>query len=212
MHAKAAEAKAKVSAAQAELRQAVHAENLLATVEAWNRVGEDGRLRDLDRWVDALAGRIGTDPRSRVAGDAVRALADCLGGDAGDRLRIWRSLLADPSSLARWIENIAAGWKSDLDWLYSLRNTALHDGRFESSTATLDVHSGRALVDLTLELLGNWHEQVARVGLVEKTSIAVIEELGSRQQDVLASLDRGTLTGLNVNHLTSPTSTGLDRV
>ena len=78
-----------------------------------------------------------------------------LSGETAARLRYWRAMLADPTSLAAWIEETANRFKRILDWLYVTRNTALHDGRFASATDLLDVHAGRALVDLTLEFLGN---------------------------------------------------------
>ncbi|WP_405581720.1 hypothetical protein [Streptomyces sp. NBC_01190] len=141
---------------------------------------------------------------------------EILGHAADHRLRLGRpvrALIADPRSLARWIEETAGRFEMCLEWLYALRNTALHDGWFDSSTDLLDVHFGRSLVDLTLEFLGNWYQHAATASAKQSgmTAFGVIEHLADRQQTVVGELRAGRRTGLNVTRLTSPTSSGWDR-
>ena len=116
--------------------------------------------------------------------------------------------------LADWIEGTAERFEKSLQWLYALRNTALHDGRFTSATDLLDVHAGRALVDLTLEFLGNWyrHEANAAPEHTGLTAIEAIAHLADRQQDLLTALRSGIPTRWNATRLTSPTSAGWERI
>lgn len=198
---------------RAALDRATEHETYCVMVDAWANVGDDGKLRDLNRWLDVLAASAGSAPTLRAAVNAVIVLADHLGGETGARLRTWRALLAEPESLAGWIEDSARRFKEGLDWLYALRNTALHDGRFASKTDMLDAHAGCAFVDLTLEFLGNWYGQGTTVNPERAawTAIKVIHHLAERQQFVVAKLRAGVREGLNVTHLTSPTSNGWDR-
>ncbi|MEV7548474.1 hypothetical protein AB0N89_02495 [Amycolatopsis sp. NPDC089917] len=210
---KAAMARSTERARYEELERALEAEALLAQVDVWTGVGHDGRLRDPSRWFDVLAAPADAEPELRAAADATACLADCLRGQAASRLRAWLGLLATPKALAGWIEGTAARCEGHLEWLYALRNIALHDGRFESTTDILDAHAGRALLDLALEFLGNWYEQATSV-VPERAAwpaLEVIDHLAERQEKVVAALRSGTRAGLHLTHLTSPTSTGLDR-
>ncbi|GAA2986911.1 MULTISPECIES: hypothetical protein [Streptomyces] len=195
------------------LEDAMKAEAHCAALDAWTGVGNDGSLRKPDRWLDAFAPPADAESALQSAAEALDALTDFLSGETAARLRHWRAMLAAPASLSTWIESTADRFVKSLDWLYVIRNTALHDGRFESSTDLLDVHAGRALVDLTLEFLGNWyqHEAKAVPGLVALPSIKVIEHLAARQEEVLGKLRGGTRDGWHVTRLTSATSTGWDR-
>ncbi|MGW6898855.1 hypothetical protein ACWGF2_19945 [Streptomyces sp. NPDC054919] len=210
---KAAAARATELDRRAALERAVKAQTHHAVVNAWTGAGDDGLLRDPDRWLDVFAPPADAEPALRAAADALAALTDLLGGQIAARLRYWHALLADPRSLAAWIEETTRQFKNSLDWLYVIRNTALHDGRFTSATDLLDVHAGRALVDLTLEFLGNWyrHEATAAPERVGLTAVEVVAHLADRQQAVVAELRGGTRVGWNVTRLTSPTSTGWDR-
>lgn len=195
------------------LKQAIKAEAHLAVLDAWTGVGNDGLLRSPDRWLDAFAAPDDAESKLCAAAMALAAIADFLSGETAARLQSWRAMLADPGSLALWIKETEVQFKKSLDWLYVLRNTALHDGRFASATDLLDVQAGRALVDLTLEFLGNWYQHEAkaapdRVGL---TAIEVIAHLAERQEQVVRELCSGNRAGWNVTRLTSPTSTGWDR-
>ncbi|MFJ9634441.1 hypothetical protein ACIRU8_42790 [Streptomyces sp. NPDC101175] len=196
---------------RAVLERASEAEAYCAVVEAWTGVGPDGLLRDPDRWLDTFASSANADPVLRAASDGLAALTDRLGGETAARLRVWRALLADPCSLAEWIKETAGRFEKSLNWLYAIRNTALHDGRFASATDLLDVHAGRALVDLTLEFLGNWYQHAPTSEQTEWTAVEVIAHLADRQQKVVEELEGGTRAGWNVSRLTSPSSTGWDR-
>ena len=210
---KAATARAAEPSRRAVLEEALKAEAHLAALDAWTGVGDDGLLRKPDRWLDAFAPLAGAEPALCAATEALAALMGFLNGETAARLRYWRAMLADPTSLAAWIEETANRFKRILDWLYVTRNTALHDGRFASATDLLDVHAGRALVDLTLEFLGNWyqHEAKGTPGQAALPAIDVIARLAARQEAVLGKLRGGTREGWHVTRLTSPTSTGWDR-
>lgn len=209
---RAVTARSNVLDRRAALERAIDAQARHATVGAGITVGGDGKLRDPNRWFEVLAARSDAKPDLRAAADALAVLADRVDGEAGEQLRAWRALLADPGSLADWIEDTEKRFKASLDWLYALRNTALHDGQFASTTDMLDVHAGRALVDLTLEFLGNWFGHIANTPQQPACpAITVIGHLANRQETVIAHLRGGALDGLNVTHLTSPTSTGWDR-
>ncbi|WP_280454361.1 hypothetical protein [Nocardia brasiliensis] len=214
LEANAKTARVAVLDRRAKLEWALEVESHRAAVDAWTRVKDDGKLRDPDRWLDVFAAPCGSEPELRAAADALAALADCLGGETGVRLQTWRAMLAAPASLAEWIEDNAKRFEENLSWLYVLRNTALHDGRFKTSTDMLDVHAGRALVDLTLEFLGNWYGPAVKSApeRADWTAIEVISHLAERQTTIAAKLRSGTRKHLNLGHLTSPTSTGWDRL
>ncbi|MFF0036049.1 hypothetical protein ACFYRG_07465 [Streptomyces mirabilis] len=210
---KATAARATELRLRAVLERALEAQSHHAVVDMWTSVGDDGLLRDPNRWLDAFAPPPDAEPALRVAADALAALTGHIGGETANRLRTWRARLADPDSFADWIDETAARFKKNLDWLYALRNTALHDGRFVSATDLLDVHAGRALVDLTLEFMGNWyrHEVNAEPEQVGLTAVGAIAHLADRQQALVTALRSGTPTRWNVTRLTSPTSSGWRR-
>ncbi|NEW37654.1 hypothetical protein GV793_01795 [Nocardia cyriacigeorgica] len=108
-----------------------------ATIAEWTGTADDELLRDPNLWVDALTVSPTADPRGRGAAHSVAVIADNLGGEAGYRLRTWRGSLADAHRLADRIEDAAAGFESDLGWLYALRNTALHDEQFTCAPAAI---------------------------------------------------------------------------
>ncbi|MFJ8034667.1 hypothetical protein [Streptomyces sp. NPDC096032] len=208
---KAAAARASEFRQRAALERALEAESLPVVVDAWTGVGHDGLLRDPDRWFAVFAPPADADPALRAAADALTALTDRVSGETAKRLRTWRARLADPNSLADWIEETATRFKKSLDWLYALRNTALHDGRFISATDLLDVHAGRGLVDLTLEFLGNWyrHETAAAPEQTGLTAVDVIVHLAERQKTLVTALRSGAPARWSVTRLTSPTFTGV---
>jgi hypothetical protein len=210
---KAAAARAAELGLGAALEVALKAEAHLAALDAWTGVGDDGLLRKPDRWLDAFAAPADAEPALCAAAEALTALMGFLSGETAARLCCWRAMLTAPTSLAAWIEETAKRFKRILDWLYVIRNTALHDGRFVSATDLLDIFAGRALVDLTLEFLGNWyqHEAKGAPGQAGLRAIDVIDHLAARQEEVLGKLRGGTREGWHVARLTSPTSTGWDR-
>ena len=210
---KAAAARAAELGRRATLEEVLKAEAHLAVLDAWTGVGDDGLLRKADRWLDAFAPPADAEPALCAAAEALAALIGFLSGETAVRLRCWHAMLTDPTCLAEWIEETAKTFKRSLDWLYAIRNTALHDGRFGSATDLLDVHAGRALVDLTLEFLGNWyqHEAKGAPGQAALPAIDVIALLAARQEGVLGKLRGGTRERWHVARLTSPTSTGWDR-
>ena len=159
---KAAAARAAELDRRATLEEVLKAEAHLAALDAWTGVGDDGLLRKADRWLDAFAPPADAEPALRTAAEALAALIGFLSGETAVRLRCWHAMLTDPTCLADGSRRPRRRFKRSLDWLYVIRNTALHDGRFVSATDILDVHAGRALVDLTLEFLGNWYQHEAK--------------------------------------------------
>jgi len=213
LETKRAKAQAAILVKRAALNEALRVESHRTTVNDWAQVGGNGRLHDPNRWLDVLANPANAEPKLSAASTAVIYLGENLRGETGARLRTWIALLAAPESLAERIKTIAGRFEMSLDWLYALRNTALHDGQYTITTDMLDVHAGRALVDLTLEFLGNWYGPAAD-SVPERanwTALTVISHLAERQRTVVAKLSGGTRIELNVTHLTSPTSTGWDR-
>lgn len=210
---KAAAARAAVRDRYAVMERALEAEAHRATLDAWTGVGDDGLLRDPNRWLDVFAPPAGADPALRAAAGALDAITERLGGETANRLRCWRTLLADPGLLATWITKMAGRFEEHLDWLYAVRNTALHNGRFTSATDQLDAQAGRGLVDLTLEFLGNWYRHAAGAApdRADWTAVEVIEDLAARQEHVVKELADGIRERWNMSRLTSPTSTGRDR-
>ncbi|WP_037624147.1 hypothetical protein [Streptomyces aureus] len=199
---KAVEARTReCAAAEAAFRQP------LEVLDRWTEASGRGRIADVNRWLDVLA------PPPVVPADlaeAISALDDltrAVGGWAAHVVRTWQQRLSDTEATTEWIKEVEGRFKAALEWLYATRNTALHEGRFESETGTLDALGGRALVDLTLEVLGNWYQHASTRDQASK----VVSDLGTRQKSILEDLEHKGARGLNLTHLTSPTSTGLDR-
>lgn len=179
----------------------------LKALDHWIAATDRGRISDINRWLDVLTPSAGGTEELREAAAALRDLTRGVGGWAAHIVRTWQQLLADPATTTEWLKDMERRFEAALEWLYSTRNTALHEGRFESATGTLDAQGGRALVDLTLEFLGNWYRHAPAGTPAHK----VVCDLGKRQTAIVKKLEAKGVHSLNLTHLTSPTSTGLGR-
>ncbi|WP_328663248.1 hypothetical protein [Streptomyces sp. NBC_00328] len=189
------------AAAEAVFRQP------LEVLDRWTEARGRGRIADVNRWLDVLAPPPAVPSSLAEAVGALDDLTRAVGGWAAHVVRTWQQRLSDAEATAKWIEEAEDRFKAALEWLYATRNTALHEGRFESETGTLDALGGRGLVDLTLEVLGNWYQHASTGDLASK----VVSDLGTRQKSILDQLEVKGVRDLHLTHLTSPTSTGLDR-
>ena len=171
-------------------------------------------LDDVNQWLQLLEPPPAAAPAMLTdAHAAVSTLCGAVGGLAAVEITAWRSRMASLSGTADWLEEIQGRLTAMLDWLYAVRNLALHTGSFESTSDELDAHGACALVDMALEFLGNWY-QAAAVHDPAKASwsaMRIVDELSNRQQNLINELRAATCSRLNAQHLTSPTSTGWDR-
>ncbi|MFJ8443967.1 hypothetical protein [Kitasatospora griseola] len=179
----------------------------LKVLDRWTAATDRGRISDINRWLDVLTPPADGTEELLEAAAALRGLTRGVGGWAAHAVRSWQQRLADPAATTEWLKDMECRFEAALEWLYATRNTALHEGRFESATGTLDAQGGRALVDLTLEFLGNWYRH-APAGT---PAYKVVRELGKRQTTIVKRLEAKGVHSLNLTYLTSPTSTGLDR-
>ncbi|MEU3497581.1 hypothetical protein ABZ747_29330 [Kitasatospora cineracea] len=185
----------------------------LDALDAWAVVDGRGWLVDLNRWVDVLVSAPTTSEQLTKARLATEALCIGLGSAVAPEVNRWKSLLSDPGTCAQWLQQTAARFEWMLDWLYVTRNLALHNGVFESAADALDVHGARALVDMTLEFLGNWYQAAVAENSdrVDWSAPEIIRHLSIRQGDIIKELKSAVALQLNAAHLTSPTSNGWDR-
>ncbi|MER7726932.1 hypothetical protein [Streptomyces sp. NPDC096323] len=179
----------------------------LEVLDRWTEASGRGRIADVNRWLDVLAPPTAVPADLAEAVSALDLLTPAVGGWAAHVVRTWQQRLSDAEATVKWSREAEDRFKAALEWLYATRNTALHEGRFESETGTLDAAGGRALVDLTLEVLGNWYQHASTGDLALK----VVRQLGTRQKSILDELEVKGVRGLHLTHLTSPTSTGTDR-
>ncbi|MFX4293567.1 hypothetical protein [Streptomyces bohaiensis] len=178
----------------------------LEVLDSWTGANSWGRVTDINRWLDVLAPH-----QTAAAGldDAVTALGDltgAVGGRAAHVVCTWQRRLTG-LEVKDWIEQVEKRFSVTLRWLKVTRNTVLHEGSFDSETGLLDAQSARALVDLTLEFLGNWYQHSEAAA----SASDVVGHLARRQKEVLAEIERSGTRSLNLTRLTSPNSSGVDR-
>ncbi|WP_434448985.1 hypothetical protein [Lentzea sp. E54] len=175
--------------------------------------GVKHHLKSVDAWLEVLVGHNRPDDRLRAAQDAVTALAENEGGLVQDLTELWRARLADSKLLADWLREQEDTAAAVLEWLYVTRNLAFHAGRFASPADTLTAHAGQAVVDLTLEFLGNWRtverlrqdrrgEQQSRQ---ETSAVEIYRRLAQREDQLVARLRRaGSVRRLSVEDISGP--------
>lgn len=171
------------------------------------------RLLKLDRWLDALLPLTPiVSPEARTAHTAVGRLGALAGGLAADGLDIWRSRLADPAEMARWLDEQQEIYHALLAWLYATRNLAFHSGQFTGPADTLTAHAARGVVDMALEFLGNWHQEQDRRGEAGTDAVGIFRALAQRKDDLANELRHApSCRPLNVDAITSLDSNGWDR-
>ncbi|SDG18706.1 hypothetical protein SAMN05216553_10680 [Lentzea fradiae] len=168
-------------------------------------VGVKHHLRSVDAWLEVLVPHRRPGDGLRAARQAVADLAGNEGGLVRDLVEVWQARLADSKALADWLreqENTAA---AVLEWLYATRNLAFHAGRFASPADTLTAHAGQAVIDLTLEFLGNWRTVERRLGRRETSAVEIYRRLAQRQDQLVARLRRaGSVRRLSVEDISGP--------
>ncbi|HUQ55918.1 hypothetical protein [Lentzea sp.] len=167
--------------------------------------GVKHHLKSVDAWLEVLVPHTRPDDGLQAARKAVAALAENEGGLVRDLVELWQDRLADSKVLAGWLreqENTAA---AALEWLYVTRNLAFHAGRFVSPADTLTAHAGQAVIDLTLEFLGNWRTVERRLGRQETSAVEIYRRLAQRQDQLVARLKRaGSVRRLSVEDISGP--------
>ncbi len=118
--------------------------------------GVKHHLKSVDAWLEVLIRHNRPKGQLKAAQDAVTALAENEGGLVQDLVELWRTRLADSTTLAGWLREQEDTAAAVLEWLYVTRNLAFHAGRFATPADELTAHAGQAVADLTLEFLGNW--------------------------------------------------------
>jgi hypothetical protein len=158
--------------------------------------GAPGHPRHLSSWqldvndfLDALLPLTGSEPDPvRRGHDAIRVLAQHDDGLARAHLKTWSTRLGSPKALKEWMERQEQVYFALLTWMYAMRNMAIHSGVFTATADDLTAHAARTLVDMVLEIIGNWHAGEHASGSPESEALAVIRELAARQQGLVQSL------------------------
>ncbi|MFD5827512.1 hypothetical protein [Lentzea sp. NPDC060358] len=167
--------------------------------------GVKHHLKSVDAWLEVLVPHPRPDDRLRAAQDAVTALAADEGGLVRDLVELWRGRLADSRALADWLREQEDTAAAVLEWLYVTRNLAFHAGRFASPADTLTAHAGQAVIDLTLEFLGNWRTVERRLGRRETPAVEIYRRLAQRQDQLVARLRRArSVRRLSVEDISGP--------
>jgi hypothetical protein len=169
--------------------------------------GQEDYLLDKDVWIDLLKPPNPSGPPNLLASrTAVAALTTLAGGYTAAHLKVWTARLADPTILAQHLATRQAVYETTFHWLYVTRNLAFHNGQFAAATDVLSAHAGQALVDLTLEFLGNWRTLEHALGRPAAPAPDVYVRLARRYDDLLSRLNQpgSTCHPLQVDHITGP--------
>ncbi|MFD9703799.1 hypothetical protein [Lentzea sp. NPDC059081] len=167
--------------------------------------GVKHHLKSVDAWLEVLIPHTRPGEALRAAQEAVDALAENEGGLVRDLVELWRARLADSKVLADWLREQEDTAAAVLEWLYVTRNLAFHAGRFASPADTLTAHAGQAVIDLTLEFLGNWRTVERRLSRRETSAVEVYRRLAQRQDQLVARLRRaGSVRRLSVEDISGP--------
>ncbi|PNV30846.1 hypothetical protein C1708_33395 [Streptomyces sp. DH-12] len=171
---------------------------------------QEDYLLDIGCWLQMLTPPRANDPAQlRAARDAVDSLSAFTGGHSATRLRLWRVRLADPSALAQYMQHQQEVYEATLHWLYVTRNLAFHRGQFSGPADVMSAHAGRALVDMTLEFLGNWRVLEHAAGNAPLPATEVYKTLATRYDQLISRLTTPGATShqLRVDHITGPDET-----
>ncbi|WP_405008548.1 hypothetical protein OHV13_34485 [Kitasatospora purpeofusca] len=163
---------------------------------------------DLNDFLDALLPLTESTPEGvRANHHAIRVLAQHEDGLARAHLESWATRLGSPEALKKWIERQEQIYLALLTWMYAMRNMAIHSGTFTAVADELTAHAARTLVDMVLEIIGNWHAGEHAAGNPERDALEVVGELADRQQDLIGALGAATsCRPLNVATITGPGS------
>ncbi|MGK3094586.1 hypothetical protein ACG93S_32705 [Streptomyces sp. WAC01490] len=189
------------------------------TVKAWeDALGQhvptppqqEAYLLDIGCWLQTLTPpRANDSAQLRAARGAVDSLGAFTGGHSATRLNLWRMRLADPAALAQYVQHQQEVYEATLHWLYVTRNLAFHRGQFAGPADVTSAHAGRALVDMTLEFLGNWRVLEHAAGGAPLPATDVYEALATRYDKLISQLTASGTTShrLRVDHITGPDET-----
>ncbi|MFJ4790968.1 hypothetical protein [Streptomyces sp. NPDC088794] len=171
---------------------------------------QEAYLLDIGCWLQILTPpRANDSAQLRAARDAVDSLSAFTGGHSATRLNLWRMRLADPSAFAQYVQHQQEVYEATLHWLYVTRNLAFHRGQFAGPADVTSAHAGRALVDMTLEFLGNWRVLEHAAGGAPLPATDVYEALATRYDKLISQLTASGATShrLRVDHITGPDET-----
>ncbi|GAA3033222.1 hypothetical protein [Actinokineospora globicatena] len=163
-------------------------------------------LVEPDRWLDLLLpARDDDTPELHAARHAVTTLSAFAGGLTEHTIDLWRHRLATPPLLATWLQDKQDTFHAQLDWLYTTRNITLHHGRFAGPVDLATAHAGRAIVDVTLEILGRWHSTQHARGQDLTPPEQILKLLAQRKDTLSTALAKATTCHpLSIQHLTGP--------
>ncbi|MEU4744991.1 hypothetical protein AB0G02_31665, partial [Actinosynnema sp. NPDC023658] len=181
----------------------------LTAVERHVKRTEADRLDDINAWVDLLlSGTPADTPETVDARDALNHVAAEVSALPAFQVTEWSTRLADPRACADWLVDRQDRIATLLSALYSARNLSLHAGQFRAVDDLTLATGGSLLVDVTLEVLGNWYRNAGTTR--PHTAPEIISCLAKRQQHLVEDLRRGgaVLRDLDVALLTSPTPSG----
>ncbi|WP_112275565.1 hypothetical protein [Lentzea terrae] len=167
--------------------------------------GVKHHLKSVDAWLEVLIRHNRPKEQLKAAQEAVTALAEHEGGLVQDLVEIWRTRLADSTTLAGWLRELEDTAAAALEWLYVTRNLAFHAGRFTTPADELTAHAGQAIADLTLEFLGNWRTVERQRGEPETPAVEIYRRLAQRKDQLEARLKRaGSVRRLSVEDISGP--------
>ncbi|GGU42042.1 hypothetical protein [Lentzea flava] len=167
--------------------------------------GVKHHLKSVDAWVEVLIRHNRPKEQLKAAQDAVTALAENEGGLVQDLVEVWRTRLADSTTLAGWLREQEDTATAVLEWLYVTRNLAFHAGRYATPADELTAQAGQAVADLTLEFLGNWRTVERLRGEPETAAVEIYRRLAQRKDQLEARLKRaGSVRRLSVEDISGP--------
>ncbi|MFI6030775.1 hypothetical protein [Amycolatopsis magusensis] len=159
-----------------------------------------------DRWLDLLLPvRDEEDPQLNAARRAVTTLGTFAGGLVEETILLWRERLAQPPLLATWLQEKRHTYHALLEWLYTTRNTAFHNGRFAGPLDIATAHAGHAIVDAMLEVLNIWHSTQHARGQAPTPPEKILELLAQRTDALSTRLSTATSCHrLSIGHISGP--------
>lgn len=179
------------------------------------RVDHHGTLHDLNTWADSLMPeRAGEAEAVTATRRSLTIVIPHLTPMSRRNLRIWKLRLGDCGQLADWLEQSRALSNQLLDSIYVARNLTVHAGIISTPGDTVLGQGAEMTVDMTLEFIGNWYRHETKAQGQLPSPDKIIQRLSARQEALLKALRTtdGAATRLNPSRLTSPTSTGWDRI
>lgn len=181
-------------------------QNLLAGGDPANPLNLSSWLLELNDFLDAILplDTISSEIANQIQ-NAIKALAQEAGGLAAEQLATWQGRLANPATLADWLNSQEDMFHGMLAWMYVSRNLAIHTGQFSVPADELTAKAGRGIADMLLEFLGHWYQLQHSRGMPDIEAKDILVELADRK-DTLESNMRNSQScyPLNVSSITEP--------